>query len=118
MLKYVSVLLFVSLATASAPNWRYYPVNTVEAGVVTSGLLFSVEPRGTFTVTAVTQEGDAQPITTTRALDMDPGAGGGFLRFPIDNLDRFRVLRITVTVAGRAATYEHPGSGRLYEVGR
>lgn len=114
--KTLSVLLLASIAMAISPTWRYYPTNSVQDGVTASGLSIYIEPRGVFTVTAVTQNGDSAPITTTREMSSD--FGQDFLPIHIDNLDHFHVLRLTITAGGRTIVYENPKAGKLYEVAK
>lgn len=113
-MKITILLLLPLIATAAQSSWRYYPINSVESGVVTQGLQIYVSPPCVFTVAATTQNGDEAPITTTRTIDSSPAADGGFFPLRIVDLDHFRVLRITITIAGRSATYDNPASGTLH----
>lgn len=107
------LLLLAIAALAAPPTWRYYPVNTIEAGVATSGLYFHVDPPSTFTVTAVTRSGTDAPVTTTgREMSTDPGRD--FLPVRIVNLDRFRVLQITITIGKKTLVFTEPVSGTSY----
>lgn len=110
-MRLLPLLLLASLAAAT--NWRYYPINSIQNGLTSSGIYIHIEPAGAFVASAVTQNGDAEPISTTQEMSSDPGRD--LLPLRIDNLDRFRVLRLTITVGGRTLTYENPKAGKLYE---